>query len=347
MSIIALVAYDRTPARGLALLGKGLEAKGHVVRHHTPLLSPTNRNVKNDVADADVVIAGLSRTPELSEIERASVRAAIEADTPVVLYADTFGVYGRPWFSFAREHAAVVFVQSREDQDDASRLFPHARVVLSGSPTWEESFFLPFVRENVRSKLKVESHEKMIMLPTSKEVPEIGVHIAAAVEALRVLDNPALTAFVIKNPNDSNDVCAYKRWEEYLPLRVVNNDEFTTQEALCGADLVVTGGSMTGIEAACLRIPTIDILSEVFLARWEIITGSRTWVPADLGISKALWWKDTEGLSDAITELLAFEGYAPYLKAQERVFPAPAREGVAVKKMADAIEELLKAPVGT
>ena len=84
--------------------------------------------------NVDVVLCGMSSSPELAQEELAACEAAVKNGVPLCLLADTFGAWGRPWFEPYRAAASALFVINQEEALKAWELFPNAKIVASGNP---------------------------------------------------------------------------------------------------------------------------------------------------------------------------------------------------------------------
>jgi len=340
-----IVAHDNGPSTGLGALAAELEHRGIEAVEYLSYGKPFNGSadeIKDVCQNADVVVCGFSSSEKLSFEEIVAAKAAISRNVPLVMYADTFGVYRCPWLAFTRDYASILFAQNESMKKDMEGLFARANVFVSGSPTFEAAFFPIMPRSELRNQLSVSSDDKLIMVPAGKSVVENGPLIAGTIEALAKLeDRTKYHVFITLHQGDPNPANQYKDIAKYLPNvhALSREDGLGSQEVLCGADMVITAGSATAIEAACTRIPVIDFLTEVFLSRIEKVRGTREWEREKLGITEVVRW-DAKVLANAISRLSTPEGYRPMREAQEKNLPAPPRKGHAASVMADAIENL-------
>ncbi|TAL49262.1 hypothetical protein EPN83_01855 [Patescibacteria group bacterium] len=346
MSKIVAVARDMAPSEGVGACADELEKRGCEVKKFLSFGKPFSGSVEEltqDLQAADVVLCGFSSSEALAQEEIAAAKAAMARGVPLFFYADTFGVYRAPWMSFARSWARVVFVQTEPECSGAQPIFPNARVVASGSPIYEKAFFPPKSRSEIRAGLGLEEEDRMIFVPCGKALVDNGVLIAAVLQALSGL-GIEYRPFITLHPGDTNEAAQYKALESY-PLRVRarvlgRDDGISSQEALCGTDLVITGGSAAAIEAACMRIPVIDFMPEVIMARMATVRGAWRWERSDLGITRLVRWCSEE-LRGTVCDLLSLGGYSAMRAVHERCYPKPERQGVAAETMADAVMLLL------
>lgn len=343
MRIVA-VAHDLAPSEGVGACAEELQKRGWAVEKFLLRGKSFGGNL-SDIASTcqqtDVVLCGFSSSEKLAQEEITAARAAIEKGIPLALYADTFGVYRSPWTDLMREKAQLVFVQTEPECSETRLVFPNAIIVASGSPIYERIFFAARSRSEAREKLGLHEEDRMILIPLGKTIVENGALVALVLQALADMGVPCRPIFTL-HPGDTSDPNQYKVVETYPSFQVAKiamlgrADGITSQEALSGADLVITCASATAIEAACMRIPVIDFVPEVLLARMELVRGSRRWERSELGISRKVSW-DVEQLRQHIRDLLSPGGYNAMKAVHEDLYPKPEQQGLAARKMADSI----------
>jgi hypothetical protein len=117
-----------------------------------------------------------------------------------------------------------------------------------------------------------------------------------------------------------------------------------TSDVLPGADLVVcwNSGSIS-VEAAHQRIPVIALSTEIGRRRTFFESNSEKWEPVELGVALEVEANPFK-LRDKITGLLGNRDHVRFdlQKRQAEVYPKSEQKGSAVRKMADALEKLVK-----
>ncbi|MEK7078036.1 MAG: hypothetical protein AAB911_00525 [Patescibacteria group bacterium] len=292
----------------------------------------------------DVVVCGMSSSPELAKEELAACEAAVKAGIPLCLFADTFRSWARPWFEPYRQAASALFVINPEEAEKARNLFPHAKIVASGNPAWEDFFFPKYTREEVRQKLEITDEQKMILVPGGKCLAQNMLLFGAVIEAANQPGSGYRVVLTL-HPGDSNPSEIYADLVKYSRtlVLVIPKEMLSGSEIIPGCDVVVQSGSTIGIEAACQRKPVIEYLTYVGLGNWERQTGSRKMETIELGIAGELRaFHGIHELSLYIHQLTGAEHIARLgsLAQQEKVFPQPAEKGVAVKMIINTLQEL-------
>lgn len=294
----------------------------------------------------DIVVTGMSSSPELAEHELMACKEAVHHGIPLALFADTFGAWGRPWFEFYREAVSALFVVSPAEAEKARELFPNAKIVASGNPTWEDFFFPKFSREEVRAKLEVEDNESMILVPGSKSLAVSMLLFGGVIESAIMLGEAYGRVFISLHPGDKNPLGLYQELADYAPITVkfVPNEFMSGSEMIPGADVVVESASTIGIEAACQRIPVVEYFTYASRGNWKRQTGSVFYEPCELKIAAEVSTGSLE-LSQTLDRILAKEESLMrrvMLERQKAFFPQPAERGAAVGMIINTLRELCR-----
>lgn len=350
MKSVLLVGHDVAPSQALQKVADELVKRDVGVRayfgHGTGIADGGMAELVAEHVDA--VICGMSSSPGWAEYEIRTAESAKQMGIPYGFYSDAYGCYQRPWFGSLRNEASFVFVLKDAEAKDARRMFPKAKVVVSGNPMWE-SFFLPTTpKEEIRSRLKIEASRKMVFCSGGKILKINQQNFSATIHAVRTLnaekdqftlvlgphpgdpdfrDNPAIYDDLFRDVQDS--------------VRVASKNEVTTSELVEGCDLVVDGGASTvSIEGACRRKPVINFFTDASLARLQQTTGKRTWTPCEQCCSLEVvnsWY----GLTRAIAQLMFCEDrtLARMRRAQVENYQPSGKPGDAVRMMANTVEQ--------
>lgn len=348
---VAMVARDAAPSRALglvknALLGRVVSVSSHIDLQ-TPLVNPLDK-ILDDVRDSNLLVLGMSCSPELAEEEISAAKGALSAGVPFGFYADLFGTSSRAWFATFREKARFVFVMSEEEAVMTRRIFPNAEVVASGNPILEGAFFVSRPAAETRSLLRVGSEDLMIYCTAGKDLEANRAHFKGVVEAIwRLAEQSHWIVFFMLHPKDKNDPSSYADFAqvEGVDARVVTVNEMkaldlTFLEAIAACDIMVASVSTSGVEAACLRKPVVDFLPPIVVQRMIEQTSSDVWPPCKFGVSR-LVMGDPDELTLAIRDLMFGDGFRAMRARQEACFPVPQVRGAAVKTMTETLLKML------
>lgn len=342
MKKIVLVAYDVMPSQALQKLANKFTELGWDTMSFLGFGKEISNaaEITKAVASANAVITGMSSKPKFVEPELLAINTAIANGIPFGCYADTYGVYLRPWFKDVRNKASFLFVINEEEAADAKPLFPHSQIIATGNPLWENFCFPRLTREESRAKINVANNQTLILCPGAKVLMMNAALFINTIEAAHQLilmeKNPVV--IISTHPGDPNPPEIYEDLVKYsrVPVKIITRDILTTSDIIPGADIVVDFCSTTAVKAAHQRIPVINFFTEIQLGRLEEIIGAREWELNRLGVAEAVYG-NVKDLTFAINRLLTPEGFAPMRQRQEIIYPAPPAKGAAINKMAEAI----------
>ena len=343
---VTLVGSIMAPSLAFAMLEKELKKRGVEVRALLGNGKPVGlsaREVKEFVAGSDVVLLGMSVPGEFAREEHWAAFGALDKGIPLGLYADTYGVFRRPWFRYTRKEASFLFVPDEEEAKEARpELGPESKteVIASGNPTWEDFFSPNFTREGVRKGLSINGNETAVLCSIGT-VLEPNKVMLEAVD--RAMDASNLNAKLIvcihpgdqhfkENPGVYNDLINAMS----TPSLLVTMDFMPTMDVVAGMDLVIdTPGSSIGICAACQRVPVVCYCSKEALASLEEAITTRVWKPCERGVMLPIY---------DLSELKAMpnQNLSAMVERQKRIFPAPTEKGRAVRIMADTLTKYAK-----
>ncbi|MEK7646882.1 MAG: hypothetical protein AAB378_00730 [Patescibacteria group bacterium] len=359
---IVLVTRDAAPSRCFKRLEPVLRERGFdvvlFIGDGKPL-AETMDEIGFAASHASVVVLGMSSSAELARPEIAAGEAAKRAGVPYGFYGDVSRCWGRArsgaWFEGLASGAAFYFGVTQEDTDTAREVFPSAKLIGTGNPLREEMAFPHFTREEVRAKLNIAPEEKLVLVPGGKFAAGNLSMWAMIMDSLASLTNYDLRFQLVLaiHPGDRTpyalDAASKKEMVLYdellscspIPARIINKDILTASDIVSGADIVVEWGSSIGIEGAYQNVPVISLGLEILRRRLERASDVRIPEAVNAGLSE-LVSADTNKLADTIQRLLTPDGFAPMRERQQKLCPKPAERGAALRKIADAIEDLTK-----
>lgn len=273
---VLIAAHDKGPSRALRpvelLLGPGTiswlhdgNAVGLDADSASSYLS----------SEADAILTGMSSPAHNAAFELSLARIAKDAGLPLALFADTFGAWQRSWFAPVRDYAKLLFVAHEREIEEARKLFPNARVLACGNPSWD-AYFAPASRDEARAKLGLPS-ERVVLSPGMKD-PALNFALWTTLAEATRRDLPVrLHVLLAPHPGDRTNAGVYASLFPYagenatigfLPAGV------TADQAVPAADAVVhSGNSSVGLHALCRGIPVIDCPAPLMGAYVERETG--------------------------------------------------------------------------
>lgn len=342
---------DLAPTNCFKAIGPKLEAKGvetvSVLGAGKPFEGSTG-TVKGAVRDADLVVLGLSSSPERAKLEMVVAEFAREAGIPYGFYSDMALCPFRTWLcDLARNTSFIVGLLPTSEE--LAEMYPQARVYPSGNPLRGTMAFPELSRDVVREKLGVKPHEKLIVAPGGK-FPAGNFQLwGLLIETLEVLKRKEdIVLLLAPHPGDAGaraidkesgvPLNIYKEMTGETSVRTLYN-MMPTPVATAGADLVVDFTGDTSVRAAMLRIPLLNVTTEILLRRFERETGSRQLETIENG-SGFNFIKGTAGRSsgEIVYALLFDEELRGQLRArQEIAYPIPANPEEPTKLMIDAL----------
>lgn len=341
------IARDHTPSRVVELLSKIFPVTLFVGNGAD--ITASQEAVLEAVRQADVLLLGMSHSPEAARMELLGGQAAGE-QTKVVLYADSFFCSARDWFQPLRKRVDLVLTCTPSEAEFASTVFQSAIIASVGQPNWEANHFgakeALARRKEIRENLGVRDTDKLIFVPFRKESDLNEAHLSAVIAANKVLaDRPdnGMRFCVATHPGEPE---AASRKRMYRGLVADHNQmavvDTSTPEMLAACDLVINAGSGVGTEALYMGLPVIEFLPEIVLDELgRLQGGERIWQPCKDGA--ALSVTDDTGMACVIQELL--DPHNPVsiaMRAKQKAhYPAPTKPGAAVEAMAASITALM------
>jgi hypothetical protein len=357
---IVLVARDAAPSGCFNRLKPVLEAQGFevvVFAGEGKPLTATEDEIINTVSSANLVILGMS-AKDFAEPEIVAGEVARKAGVPYGFYGDVPKCFARArpgaWFESLASDAGFYFGIDDEDAQGARRVFPKAKLFATGNPLREEMAFPRLTREKVREKLGILPGEKLVLVPGLKLISENMATLVTVSEALSVLtvEGHQFRLVFATHPGDRNpyaidsvtqkELKLYEGFFSYSPINssMVAKDFLSTSDMVPGADIIIEFGSSIGIEGAYQNIPVITLAFGIMFKRYEETAGTTELESVSRGLSE-LVVAETNLLAGMIERLLTPRGFKKMRARQQELYPKPEERGVALKKMAAAVREIL------
>lgn len=316
-------------------------------------LAASEDEIATAIKNANVVLVGMSSSKELSAPEIFACGAAEGAGVPYGLYADTFGcAVNRNWFGCVRKEANFVFVLNEKEAEDARKVFPKAKVVASGNPTWGAFFYPKFTREESRAKLGVKDDDVFVLCPGGKSLAINMQHWGFVVEALKYMSDDRgynekkWQVVFSRHPGDQSAPDAYNELVKFsdIKARVVEPAEMPSSDMIPGMDLMISCCSTVEIEAVCQRKPVISYIPHTGMVRMRTTMGDK-WEPVEQGVVDGAFAGDIFGLARSINGLLKGDNdiiYRTLLGNQKMYYLEPKEKGVALRAIVSTLQEFAK-----
>ncbi len=282
-----MIGRDKAPSHAFEMLRARLrDMEVTSFLGHGDPIKATIGDIEAAVRKADVLLSGMSSSPELVREELAAINCAASAGVPVVLYADQPGRLRSVWFHPVRGLVDAMLVVHPSEIEDAKSLFPRLRtdenVIVSGNPVVETAFFPKTDKGLVRKTLGVREDETVILVQGYKFPAVSLLTIFATIDALNMVRHRTGKKFFLAvslHPGDS----VFKAKTQSLGALIQHflakeltdlggflrysftGDRLNTVALLPGMDLVVTTQSTIEEMAACQRIPVVHHLTSIAL----------------------------------------------------------------------------------
>ncbi len=346
---VFLVAQDIAPSTAFRLLEAELKRRGHAAK---TLVGKGNvfpvsiADVRQAVREASVVVVGMSSSAKLAEPEIAAFDEATTVGIPFGFYGDTYHCHERAgedsWFGPARRVADFFFAINKEEANAAKTVLtnPNLKSIVTGNPMWEDYAFPKFTREEVRAKYNIADDEILVLAPGLK-IPAINLlNWGLLVEAVSGLERK-IRIFIYFHSGDKTPLSVYEDLKTFSPVPIEFLDAgVRAADVLPGTDVVVAWNCSVVVEAAHQRIPVVALSTK--LGRRRVFSESNTekWEPVELGVAVEANCGNLKDKLDIYTN--SFEQINDLKKRQAEVYPKSQEKGSAVRKMADALESLVK-----
>jgi len=357
---IVMVGRDAAPSDCFNQLGPLLLEKGYevelIVGNGKPL-TVSSEQISSEVHSANLVLLGMSSSPELAEHEVFAGFEALEKGIPYGFYGDVPACWARAregaWFADLAKSADFYLASDEVSAGRASAVFPESTIrVATGNPLRESAKLASPWRQWVREQLGLEDKTKLILAVGGK-FPAGNISLwSLLLEAIK-LDSNFFDAQLLlaTHPGDvgiravdgqtGKDVGIYQQLANHspVPTRVLTlQDKPGAMEVIVGADLVIEHGSTIGVVASYLQRPVITprvlLLDEALFRE----SGSYDLELISNGASLFASANPSE-LAEVMVD--ALHDSSRQAAMQGRVYPMPESEGGALKKIIQVLEDRL------
>ncbi len=272
---ICLLAHDAAPSQCFDQLELALRSKSDGIK--TIKITGNGRPITNSrteivesVKQSNLLLLGMSSAPEFAESEIIVGAIARDLGIPYGFYSDMplcpYRARTGAWFQDLAESASFLFGLLPSDTRRIGSIFPNARSVNTGNPLRDTMAFPSLSRKEVREKLGIKAHEKLILAPGGKFVAGNSTIWTLIINALFASEFRK-SAVVILSPHPGDtalrtvDSASGKKLNFYeeivadspIQARYVTKDVLTTLDMVAGADLVI---EFTGSTSICACVPT-------------------------------------------------------------------------------------------
>lgn len=286
---LCLVGHDTAPSECMDKLEEAIHYEipsltVHKIVGHGKPIETSEKELAEAVKSSDLVILGLSSSPEFARAEVFAGTIARAHGVPYGFYSDmplcVFRAREGAWFESLAREASLIIGLLPPQVADLHRLLPHAKAVRTGNPIRDAMAFPARSREMVRDALGVAEHEKLILAPGGKFAAGNCAIWSLLVDAVALSKWKEATTLVISpHPGDTalraidsvthRNLDIYKEVVDESPIRVVyaTKDILPTLEMVVGADVVVEVTGSASVCAAYLRVPVLHIAPELWVSR--------------------------------------------------------------------------------
>lgn len=231
---------------------------------------PTDVELRRQIELSDVVLVGLS-SQKTAAFEIEACRQVIAAGKKLAVFSDTFGAWARSWFVEFRDYVSLVTVVVANEVAAAQVLYPHAQVVVTGNPAWEQ-FHEPGDPVAARTAMGAAKKESVHFISGCKDYSVNAEMLLVTFESAQ--DQLFARVVFSMHPGDLAPPEKYvmlmaaagrKVNFTFLPKKVMAGEA-----AICGADVVVVyNAASLAMRAVALRIPLVVLQTPFAAARFR------------------------------------------------------------------------------
>lgn len=283
----------------------------------------------------DVILMDLSS----GEIGLDTYVAATFPEIPKILVEDYYTTARKFLLELRKRNLPLpekICVMDKGAKDIIVKEFPdlETRIEITGQPAFDR-----FVKEDtekiaheVKKKLGLQPTDKLVSFMSTMDEPE---KITRMAEALKNIGGDFYFAFR-RHPRDNVSYETYKQILTNAGIRVVDTEEFDTNDIGAASDVVLTTWSTEGLHGIYRRKPTVHIVDRNF----KIPKGlDLPLVPVKLGASVGL--DRMNQLTEILPQLLDSKSVlnSSLKKNMEKEYPA---DGKNARRVANIVRQFIK-----
>ena len=350
---VILVGRDVAPSQAFKILAGELRGcdwqVGEFLGNGKPLKASL-QEIRLAAKETDIIVLGMSSSPERSAEELFAGKFALEYKKPLALYADNRSAWQRPHFQDLLAQANLLFVVDNQASAAAQNRFPNLQVVASGNPTWEQYNSPVSSKQEARRQLGFGDEEKLILAPLTKTLTVNLANLNAIIEAIFqsvILQSLGVKLVVSLHPGEEESQQAfYQELAKFspVPISLIAKGQAPPSHQLVAADLVIVINPEGSVctEAMFRRVPVIHYATAISSCWNQAETDSTSWTQFEAGTGLQIT-QSIEELTEGIKSLGLGLGARTrqMLQSQEEVYPKPPVEGAAVRIMAEYLVKLL------
>lgn len=154
------------------------------------------------------------------------------------------------------------------------------RIIITGQPSFDKfsKENTEMIAKNTREKLHISFDDNLVVFMATNDEIEKMIQLA---EALRLVENDFYFVFR-RHPRDNVSYNEYERVFIDRGIKLLNTNQFTTDEISAAADVILTTWSIEGINSIYRRKPTVNIVDNNFKIPKDLVLPL---VPVKLGAS--------------------------------------------------------------
>ncbi|PIR93548.1 hypothetical protein COT99_00050 [Candidatus Falkowbacteria bacterium CG10_big_fil_rev_8_21_14_0_10_43_10] len=208
-----------------------------------------------------------------------------------------------------------------------------SRIEITGQPAFDKFAHedTKKISQEVRQKLNLSPEDKLVSFMSTKDEP---AKIKKMAEALKKLGDDFYFIFR-RHPRDNTSYETYKQIFVEAGIKIIDTDEFTTDEIGAASDVVLTTWSTEGLKGIYRRKPTAHITDHNFRIPEDI---ELPLVPVKLGASVGI--DNMDELIEILPQLLDQKSPLNH-SLKEKMEKNYQADGNNAKRVADIVREYL------
>lgn len=269
-----------------------LEANNHTVYRQLAVNADVSEeSVVSIVNGSDIVVVGCAPSEKTAAPELYALKHAIDMGKKIVLVADTFGAFSRPWIESFRSAIDHVVVVAECDVESAEEMFPNASVHVVPNSNWWAKRTPNLSRTEACGKLGIPEEDFIILYGGTKQELADSFVLGSLANACLCSNGNRRTHIVYtihpgtpvfgENKMDEDMLREAMRRLFRVPQNISNNvqvrvapKEISTDDVQCAADVVTECMSETGTVAAILQQPVITFFPPMLKKHLKFLKGT-------------------------------------------------------------------------